>query len=160
MLNTTKRIHPRLAAFALTALILGMIPAYADIIQPTATLPPPAGVYSIPALCITPACMANITVSGFATTSDTLSGGIGVVDTTATFKADVYQNIGGNPGGFLGAVSIGGTIRFRHLPRRTSLPILPLALRRQLSPAHQRPEARASLCRPPRRPRQRAPALL
>src|SRR5260221_865582 len=88
----------RLSACTLIALTAGLIVAQADLLQPTATLPPPAGVYTLPLVCITPVCLENANVSGFQTTNDVLSAGNELVSTTAIFAADIFHNSGGSPG--------------------------------------------------------------
>jgi len=100
----------RISASTLIALAAGLTAARADLLQPTATLPPPAGLYGLPLVCITPVCLENANVSGFQDTLDLLSGGNELVSTTAIFAAEIFQNSGGSPGADLGPLSIAGTM--------------------------------------------------
>lgn len=113
----------RISAFALLALAGGLNSALADLIEPTATLPPPNGIYGLPLVCITPVCLLNANVSGFQTTSDVLSAGNELVSTNAVFATDIFQNIGGAPGAFLGPLSIPGTMDFTFFGRSLSTPL-------------------------------------
>jgi hypothetical protein len=97
--------------------------ARASVLEPTATLPPPNGTYSLPLVCITAVCLVNANVSGFNTTSDALISGNEVVGTTAVFSAEVFQNAGGSPGADLGPLSINGTMNFIYFGRTFSVPL-------------------------------------
>jgi hypothetical protein len=116
-----KSIRP--SALLLIAMTAGLNLAQAGIVQPTDTLPPPTGVYSLPLICIATVCLENATVSGFNNTSDVFSGGNELVTSTATFSADVYQDNSGNPGAFLAPLSAGGTMDFTYFDRGPSTPL-------------------------------------
>jgi MYXO-CTERM domain-containing protein len=113
----------RLSALTVIALTAGLTVGRADLVQPTATLPPPAGVYTLPLVCITPVCLENANVSGFHTTSDVPLAGDELVTTTATFAADIFQNNSGVPGVALGPLSIAGTMDFTYFGRSVSIPL-------------------------------------
>jgi hypothetical protein len=113
----------RISASMLIALAAGLTAARADLLQPTATLPPPAGLYGLPLVCITPVCLENASVSGFQDTLDLLSGGNELVSTTAIFAAEIFQNSGGNPGADLGPLSIAGTMNFTYFGRSLATPL-------------------------------------
>jgi hypothetical protein len=108
----------RLAVFALIILGLGPTPARASLIQLTTILPPPTGAYTLSSpICITPVCLATISVSGFQITSDVFAAGNELVDTNAVFAASVFQNNAGSPGAALGAFSAPGTMDFTFFGR-------------------------------------------
>ncbi len=113
----------RISGCTLIALTAGLIAARADLLQPTATLPPPAGLYGLPLVCITPVCLENASVSGFQNTSDVVSAGNELVSSTAIFAAEVFQNSGGSPGADLGPLSIAGTMEFTYFGRTLSTPL-------------------------------------
>ncbi len=113
----------RISAFTLIGLTAGLTISRADILQPTATLPPPTGIYSLPLVCITPVCIENANVSNFHNTSDVVSAGNELVSATAIFAAEIFQNIGGSPGADLGPVSIGGTMDFTYFGRTLATPL-------------------------------------
>lgn len=123
MENNSRRATIRLGTLALIAFTVGLTMAHASIVEPTATLPPPTGGYTLPTTCLTQVCLENISISGFQDTSDTLSGGNELVDTTAVFFAAVYKNSGGSPGTFLGDVSITGTADFTFFGRSLTIPL-------------------------------------
>ena len=123
MENNSRRATIRLGRFALIALTVGLTIAQAGVLEPTATLPPPTGGYTLATTCITQVCLENISISGFQDTSDVLSGGNELVNTSAVFFAAVFQNSGGSPGTFLGDVSIAGTADFTFFGRSLSIPL-------------------------------------
>jgi hypothetical protein len=113
----------RISTSTLIIFTAALTAARADLLQPTATLPPPAGVYDLPLVCITPVCLENASVSGFQDTLDILSAGNELVSTTAVFAADIFQNSGGSPGAFLGPLSIAGTMDFTYFGRSLATPL-------------------------------------
>ena len=123
MQNISRRVIIRLGAFVPIALTVGLTVAHAGIMEPTAALPPPDGIYTLPTTCITPVCLENISVSGFQITSDMLTGGNEEVDTNAVFVADVFLNSGGSPGAFQGPLSIPGTADFTYFGRSLTTPL-------------------------------------
>ena len=123
MKNNSRLTTIQRSAFALLALTVGMTVAHASIIEPTALLPPPAGIYPLPLVCITPVCLANVSIFGFQIVSDVLAGGNELVATNAVFAAAVYQNNGGSPGAFVGVVSIPGTVDFTYFGRSIAVPL-------------------------------------
>lgn len=123
MKHIALRTTIQLSAWTLIALTAGMTAARADILQPTAELPPPAGVYSLPVICITAVCLVNANVSGFQTLTDMLVAGNELVSTSAIFAANIFQNNGGSPGAPLGPLSITGTMDFTFFGRSLSIPL-------------------------------------
>ena len=113
----------RLSLFTLIAFTAATNIGRASILQPTARLPPPTGVYDLPLVCITPVCLVNANVAGFETTSDILSAGNELVSTTAVFSALVFQNSGGSPGAALGSLSVSGVVDFTFFGRSLSTPL-------------------------------------
>jgi hypothetical protein len=113
----------RFSAIAAIAVAAQSSTVRGGIIQPTAALPPPAGVYTLPDLCIAPACISNIQVSGFHNTSDMVVGGDEHVTSDATFSAQLFQNAGGSPGAFLGSLSAPGSLDFVFFGRTLATPI-------------------------------------
>lgn len=116
--KSTKRL-----VTGLIVLSAGFTIARADVVQPTATLPPPGGVYTLPFVCLSAVCLANARVSNFVTTLDLLSGGNELVTATAIFSADIFQNNGGSAGAALGPLSVGGTMNFTYFGRSLSIPL-------------------------------------
>lgn len=86
--------------------------ARADIVEPIPELPPTAGGYTLPTLCVNIVCLENATISDFHITSSSISGGNELVDTTALLTANVFANVSGIPGAFLGMLSTTGTANF------------------------------------------------
>jgi hypothetical protein len=86
--------------------------ARADIVEPTAQLPPSTGGYILPTLCVNIVCLENATISNFDITSISRSGNNELVDTTALFTAQVFANVSGTPGAFLGMLSTTGAADF------------------------------------------------
>lgn len=91
--------------------------ARADIVEPTGQLPPSAGGYVLPTLCVNIVCLENATISNFDITSLSRSGSNELVDTTALFTALVFANVSGTPGAFLGTLSTTGTADFTFFGR-------------------------------------------
>ncbi len=110
MQNISRHTNIQLAACALIALTVGAMVAHADSIEPTPTLPPTVGVYTLGPACIPQVCLTNITVGDFQGTTSTFDPTGQAVDTGAVFGADIYQNNGGSPGALLGSVSTLGTL--------------------------------------------------
>ena len=115
--------NTRSAVLWMSVFTAGLTLAHASIIQPTATLPPPSGVYPMPLVCLPVACLQNALVSGFINTTDIVSGGNELVTTQATLTADVFQNNSGSPGAALGSLSTVGTMNITYFGRTLSVPL-------------------------------------
>jgi hypothetical protein len=113
----------RISTWTVIALTAGLTAARADLLEPTATLPPPNVLYGLPLICITPVCLENTSVSGFQDTSDMVVTGNEVVTANATFAAEIFQNSGGSPGADLGPISITGTMSFIYFGRTLATPL-------------------------------------
>jgi hypothetical protein len=94
--------------------------ARADVVEPTPQLPPSTGAYIIPTTCQNVVCLENAAISNFDVTSVSPNGGNEMVDTTALFTAQVFANVGGTPGAFLGTLSTTGTADFTFFGRMMS----------------------------------------
>jgi uncharacterized protein (TIGR03382 family) len=123
VLNLATQTTIRLSVFASIALTAGLTAAQADVIQPTTTLPPPTGSYSVPTVCIAPVCLEDIRFFGFQNTSDVPSGPDELVSTNALLSAEVFQNAGGSPGSPLGSISGSGTMDITYFGRAASIPL-------------------------------------
>jgi hypothetical protein len=110
----------RLLVLTVIVLTAGSTVGQGALLQPTTTLPPPAGVYTFPVVCITPVCLVNANVAGFQITSVAFSAGNELVSTDATFSALVFANSGGSPGAPLGALSTMGTVDFTYFGRSST----------------------------------------
>jgi hypothetical protein len=86
--------------------------ARADIVEPTPQLPPSAGGYILPTICVNIVCLENATISNFDITSTSRSGNNELVNTSALFTALVFANVMGTPGAFLGTLSTMGALDF------------------------------------------------
>lgn len=117
--RTARRMSARLFVLALVALTVGR----AELIEPTATLPPSNGLYSLPVICITTVCVVSGTASGFHNTSDVLSGGNELVSTDAIFSAIIDKNDSGVPGATLGSFSTSGTMDITYFGRSITNPL-------------------------------------
>jgi len=113
----------RISTWTLITLTAGLTAAHADLLEPTATLPPPDALYGLPLVCITPVCLENASVSGFHNTSDNVVSGNQVLTATATFSAEVFQNNSGSPGADLGPLSIIGNMSFIYIGRTLATPV-------------------------------------
>jgi len=60
-------------------------------------------------------------VFGFNVTNRQEVGGNEVVDTTATYSADIFTDIGGSPGVFLGHLNLAGTAQFTYTGRNPAV---------------------------------------
>ncbi len=80
--------------------------------EPTATLPPPDGVYSLGDTCIPNVCLGDITISDFVITSSLIVGSDQVTMADAMMGADVFQNSGGVPGAFINPITLSGSVDF------------------------------------------------
>ena len=116
---TTRRTTMRLSL--LITLGAGSMMVRADVIQSTVVLPPPAGQYTIPAVCISTGCIVNATLDNFVVTSSTQSGGNQSEEVDAHYRSDVYTNSGGKPGTLLGSLSVPGTMGFTYFGRDPSI---------------------------------------
>ncbi|MEO8593278.1 MAG: hypothetical protein ABI759_08150 [Candidatus Solibacter sp.] len=123
MKNILKRSAMRPSAVALLAFTAGLTTIQAGIIQPTATLPPPASVFTLSPTCLIPACVADISISGFQNTSDAVVAGDEHLSANAAMSANLFQNIGGSPGAMLGSITFAGTIDFIFFGRTLSNPV-------------------------------------
>lgn len=103
------------AAFLACLLLVTPQAARANIIETTATLPPTSGGYTLPTICVNIVCLVNGDVSNFVTTS--VFAANQVVDGTAQFTGDFYQNIGGTPGAFITGISITADVGFTYFGR-------------------------------------------
>jgi len=121
--NILKRSASRASAVALLAFTAGLTAIHASIIQPTTTLPPPSGIYTLSPTCLPPACVANISVSGFQNISDVVVAGNEQVSAHAVMNADLFQNLGGSPGALLGHIAFAGTIDFIYFGRTLANPL-------------------------------------
>src|SRR5947199_9067322 len=90
------RFTSRPSAIALLGFTGGLTTIHASIVQTTATLPPPTGMYTLSPTCLIVACVGDIRVSGFQNTSDQIIGGNEVVSSNAGLDANVFQNVAGN----------------------------------------------------------------
>jgi len=73
--------------------------------------------YTLSPTCVLVACVGDIRVSGFVINSETFVAGKELVDANAVLDANVFQNIGGSPGPFLGPLSLPGSINFAYFGR-------------------------------------------
>jgi len=91
----------------------------ASIIQPTVVLPPLAGAYTLGGLCLSALgrCTQNAMVSDFELRSRTVVDGNEFVEVSANYSADIFTNDGGDPGAFLGHLSLSGTAHFLYVGR-------------------------------------------
>jgi len=94
--------------------------AFAAVIQPTATLPPTSGNYSvIEPICITIACMQNVNIGNFQIVTSMISGNDQRTSSIATLTALAFTNSGGSPGTPLGPVTLSGPINITYFGRST-----------------------------------------
>src|SRR5689334_22394656 len=78
--------------YSLLALTVGTMTAHADVLQSTVILPPLAGQYTVPVICVETGCIVNSTLDNFVVTSSTESAGNQVEIVNANFGTDVYTN--------------------------------------------------------------------
>ena len=118
--RSTQLRAARLTVLALTSLAV----SWADVIQNTVELPPPLGAYSFGSgVCISALnrCAQNPVVFGFNVINRQQVGGNEVVDTNATYSADIFTNNGGVPGVLLGHLMMTGTAQFTYFGRNPAI---------------------------------------
>jgi len=116
----TKMAPVRLTIMALATLAVSR----ADIIQNTVELPPALGAYDFGAgvcVALVNRCTENPIVFGFNVTQRQEVSGNEVVDTTATYSADIFTNNSGVPGVFLGHLIMAGTAQFTYTGRNPAI---------------------------------------
>jgi hypothetical protein len=118
----------RLALPGLMSLLLsltaGLTVGHADIIQSSIVLPPPAGVYQLPTICVPAACVQNATISGFTNIIGPLNPtGDQMVSADAVFFADVYTNNNGSPGTLIGPLTAPGSVDITYVDRNLTMPL-------------------------------------
>jgi hypothetical protein len=59
-------------------------------------------------------------VSGFHILTETIAGGNELVETTALYTADVFQNNGGSPGALVGGLAVQGSMDFTYFGRASA----------------------------------------
>ena len=85
--------------------------AHASIVQPTATLPPTAGYYTVAGtICFPAACIQNIAIRNFQAATSVISSGDQLTSSTVSLMALGFMNSGGSPGAPLGSVLLTGPI--------------------------------------------------
>ncbi len=89
----------------------------ADVIQSTIILPPAGGEYITTGTCASTDCSVNPVIGGFALVSSNEVSGNQVEVVSALYQSHIYTNNGGNPGTFLGVVSIPGTLDVTYVGR-------------------------------------------
>jgi MYXO-CTERM domain-containing protein len=109
----------RAAALTCMALTAGLTVSRAGVIQSTVVLPPLSGAYTLGGICVSliNRCAENVTVFGFNIVTHNEVSGNEVVGVTAQYSADVFMNNGGNPGSFLGHLSLSGPATFTYVGR-------------------------------------------
>jgi hypothetical protein len=104
----------------LLVLFLTLPAAYASILQPTATLPPTAGNYSVAGtICFPAACLQNIAIGNFQIVTSVISSGDQLTSSTADLTALGFTNSGGSPGTPLGSVLLSGPIVITYFGRNS-----------------------------------------
>jgi len=93
--------------------------AFADVIEPVATLPPANGVYFVGATCISAVCLQNIQLKNFVITSNMIVGGNDVTVSDVDLTANVFQNVGGNPGLPIGSLLLAGQVDITYFSRNS-----------------------------------------
>lgn len=91
--------------------------ARANAIETSPTLPPTVGGYSLSTACASLGCLVNGFVSNFSMV--TTFGSDESADGTALFTGDLYQNNHGNPGMFVGHLSVTATVGLDYANRTT-----------------------------------------
>jgi hypothetical protein len=121
--DITQHTTLRISVLGLTALTAGLMVARADVVEPSVTLPPPTGVYTLENACVSSVnkCVEDAFIYNFNVTSDTQVAGNEVVMATADYSAEVTTDNGGSPGTPLGPVSLDGTIEFIYEGRNPSV---------------------------------------
>jgi hypothetical protein len=116
----------RLALLGLMLLLLSLMATvgHADIVQSSIILPPPAGVYLLPTICVPAACVQNATISDFTDITGPLNPtGSQIVSADAVFSADVYTNNSGSPGTLIGPLTAPGSVDITYLDRNLMMPL-------------------------------------
>jgi hypothetical protein len=84
--------------------------AFADVFESSPLVPPADSIYSVPNTCVSVVCLENITISNFDVTSNQISGGNEVTESTVSLGANAFRNVGGTPGAFIGPLTLTGQI--------------------------------------------------
>ena len=85
----------------------------ASAIQPTPSLPPSTGGYTTGTVCVAlgpGVCVAEADLHGFTGTTSIFDSSGQSIDSSITFTADVYTDVGGMPGTLIGPVTLVGPI--------------------------------------------------
>ncbi len=112
----------RLAGFMMVAVTYSTT-SQASVIQPTVVLPPVSGAYTLGGTCVSALgrCTQNAMVSGFEILTSTMVGSDQLVAASAFYSADIFTDVGGAPGSFLGHLSIPGTAHFLYVGRNPAV---------------------------------------
>jgi len=121
-LQSTRGVFP-VVALSMMVLVAGPRIGRADVIQFTVSLPPATAEYMFGNECISALnrCEVGGTVSDIVKTSDTEMGGNEVVAVTATYSSEIFTDVGGHPGTFLGDLILPGTADFTYEGRDPGL---------------------------------------
>lgn len=123
MSNIAIQTTMRGTGLMLMALTIGVTISWADVIQSTVELPPLSGSYTLGGICVSALnrCTEDATVSGFMITNEFELGVNEIVETNASYSADIFTDNGGVPGTFLGHLSLTGTADFAYEGRNPSV---------------------------------------
>ena len=136
MLSLRTRRNLLLAAVVLAVVAAAVPLAWADVIQPTASLPPTTGAYTAGTICVKlgvmmgGVCVVGPSLHGFTGTTSMINGMGQAIDSSITMNAAIYTNNGGVPGTFLANLMLGGPIGILYAGRTsdTELGMFPSTL--------------------------------
>ncbi len=104
------------------SVFLSFSPAlYADVVDPTSALPPSNSVYQVSPTCILVVCLTNIQLSNFNTFSSAIIGGNEVTMSNLDLTANLFQNVGGVAGPFIGPLALTGQVDITYFSKTSLL---------------------------------------
>ena len=123
MERIVSRTTIRAAVLMVLALNIGLTVVRAEVIQSTVVLPAVTGAYTLGSFCDSALarCTQNAMVSGFDIVTDEVVNDDELVRVSANYSADIFTNIGGLPGTFLGHLTLPGTALFTFVGRDPSV---------------------------------------
>jgi hypothetical protein len=81
---------------------------FADVFSQLPVLPPSNSIYFVPDTCVSVICLTDINLSDFVSLGSKIQGGNELTRSDVTLSADLFQNVGGQPGSPLGPIKLTG----------------------------------------------------
>jgi hypothetical protein len=100
------------------------VSANGSVLQGTPSLPPTTGAYGLHAtVCLLGGCIVESDVGNLTPTSSVFTGGNQMITATGVLNAQVFDNVGGTPGAFIGNLTLTGDLAITYVGRTSNTQI-------------------------------------